>query len=173
MIETIIMTLLVYGIANSFSIKIGTTVASEEPLYDVLHEFLPDLSKVAYIRDIVLIVLFVPLFSMKLEWSWIYDLIEQFQIVILIKAICIFFTYIPSSNTECSKKLQLNHCHHNSTSGHAALCTLLGLLYLKCGVPVEFVFFGVLFYCLLIIITRAHYTTDVWQGVIISLLIGF
>ena len=180
MVESLIiafMTIFVYCIANAFSIKIGTLVVNEgrDPLYDVLHQTLPDWSKVVFIRDVVLAFLFVPLVFIRPNWFQIYQMLEQFQIVILIKAICIFFTYLPSSNKECKKTLDfhnLNHCHHNSTSGHAALCTLLGLLYIRCGVPVEIVFVCILLYCLLILLTRAHYTTDVWQGVIASLLVA-
>lgn len=181
MIESIaitFMTILVYCIANAFSIKIGTSEIYEKtnkPLYDITHEFLPNWSKIVYIRDIAMICLFIPLIIVKPKWSLLKEVYEQFQLVILIKAICIFFTYIPSSNTDCHKKINLqniNHCHHNSTSGHAALCTLLGILYFKCGVPIEIVFICVLLYSLLILLTRAHYTVDVWQGIIVSLLVA-
>ena len=53
MILITILTCIVYLIANSFSYKIGTDLLEHLPLYDVLHEMLPDLSKYVDRKSVV------------------------------------------------------------------------------------------------------------------------
>ena len=57
MIFITILTFIVYYIANSFSYKIGTEIVKQEPLYDVLHEILPNLAANVHIRDYVLVMM--------------------------------------------------------------------------------------------------------------------
>lgn len=171
MILITILTCIVYLLANSFSYKIGSERLSDPPLYDVIHTNLPNLSKNVHIRDYILIIIILPAIFIKPLWKYIPELWNAFMIVVLIKAICIFFTNIPSSHPSCHNPniIDLNHCHHCSVSGHSALATMLTLLYIKGGYNKITICTCLFLYSILIVITRAHYSQDVIQGILFSL----
>lgn len=98
MILITILTCIVYFLANLFSYKIGSERLGEPPLYDVLHELLPNLANNVHIRDYILGAMILPVIFLKKLWIYIPDFWYSFMIVVLIKALCIFFTYIPSSH---------------------------------------------------------------------------
>jgi len=175
LIEITILTCIVYLISNSFTYKIGTQLGCQPPLYDIIHEMLPNLSQYVHIRDYILIGAIIPIVFIKKIWKYIPDLWYVFMIVVLIKAVCIFFTYLPSSHPSCRDPscLDMNHCHHNYVSGHTALFTVLGLLYLKAGLNIWIVLISIFLYCLLVSATRAHYFVDCIQGALFSFLLYF
>ena len=176
MILITILTCIVYLIANSFSYKIGTDLLEHLPLYDVLHEMLPDLSKYVYIRDIILIMAILPILFFPKIWEYIPELWNSFMLVVLIKAISIFFTNIPSSHPSSKKKklnmYDLNNSFHCCVSGHSAFCMILALLYIKFGFNVWIIWISVLLYSILIVVSRAHYTLDVIHGLLFTFLIA-
>lgn len=164
-----IMTLIVYSLAKFYTYKIGTTrECTSKPLYDVMHEILPDISKYIYYRDIILLLFFIPIIFISFKLDFLYDLWHYFTIIITFKAILIFFTFLPPSNPDCHKKKYMNHCYHNQLSGHASLCQLLIILYIKYGLFNEYMYLLVILYCILILLTRAHYTSDIIQALIIT-----
>lgn len=171
MILTIIMTSLVYILANGFTYHIGTSkgCCGNEPLHDVLHHMLPDISKWVWIRDIVLISLWIPfIIYIKGKLEFLKSFTETFLWVVFIKALLIFFTFIPPSNRDCLDKRYLNHCYHNAVSGHAAMAYILCFLYYKYSLinrPTATTI--VLLYGLLIVLTRAHYTKDVLEALVV------
>lgn len=170
-----ILTIIVYLLANCFSYKIGSSRLSQPPLYDVMHNILPNLSKYVHVRDIILIIIILPILFLKHLWIFIPDLWYAFMIVLLIKAICIFFTYIPSSHPSCHNPnyLDLNHCHHCAVSGHSALCMILAILYIKGGFNEWIIGISVLLYSILILMTRAHYSQDIIQGLLFAFLVAY
>ena len=174
MILITILTCIVYLIANSFSYKIGTDLLEQSPLYDILHEILPNLAKYVYIRDIILILAILPILFFPKIWKYIPELWNSFMLVVLVKAICIFFTNIPSSHPSSKNPniYDLNHCHHSSVSGHSALFMILALLYIKGCFNVWIIWMSVFLYSLLIVISRSHYTLDVIHGLLITFLIA-
>lgn len=162
-----------YLLANGFTYHIGTTDGRcGKPLRDVGHDFLPDMSHIVKLRDIPLILFIVPLMFLKKKICLLYELWDRFVIIVAIKAICIFFTFLPPSNPDCSQKKYLNHCFHNAVSGHTAFVLLLGLLYIKyTNFPQFFIYTFVALYCIFILMTRAHYTKDVLEALIFVVLI--
>jgi hypothetical protein len=167
-----ILTIVIYFLSNSFSFKLGSELKCE-PLYDVMHNILPNLSKNVHIRDWVLICMIIPIVFIKSLWIFIPNLWYKFMVIVFIKAISIFFTSIPSSHPSCQQPnyLDLNHCHHQSVSGHAAFAMLIGLLYIKAGINPYIIGTIIFFYCILILLSRAHYTVDIIHGVLFALLV--
>lgn len=168
------LTIVVYLLSNSFTFKIGSKLSCQPPLYDVMHNILPNWSKNVHIRDWVLILMICPIIFLKNLWVYIPELWNNFMIVVLIKAVSIFFTYLPSSHPSCQSPnyLDLNHCHHQSVSGHAAFCAILGLLYIRGGFNIYIIEIIVFLYCMLILVSRAHYSLDVIHGVLFVILIA-
>lgn len=172
MILITLLTVIVYILAKSFSHKLGSIV-NHPPLYDVSHHILPNLSKYVYIRDYILILTLLPILFLKQTWIYIPEFWNCFMIIIFIKAISIFFTYIPSSHPSCQNPhfYDLNHCRHQSVSGHAALFLLIGFLYIKAGFNKYFIYISIFLYCIIILTSRAHYALDVIHGILFTYLI--
>lgn len=172
-----IMTTVVYGLANYHTYQVGTQKeCTSKPLQDVMHDILPDWSRYVHCRDIILPLFFIPFIFLQSKLNFILDLWNYFLIIVTLKAITIFFTFLPPSNPDCHKKKYINHCYHQIFSGHNSLVFLLYLLYLKHGGPVLFEFNSMLFvpvilYSLLILMTRAHYTVDILVSYIIVFLV--
>ena len=171
-----VLTCVVYTLANGFTYHMMTCSyrCGSKPLHDVLHGLLPDWSHHVHIRDYVLAVFFVPFLLVRDKFTFVVQLWEAFMLIVLVKAVCIFFTFIPPSNALCDEKRYMNHCYHSSTSGHAAITLLLAMLYIRHGMftkitPIVYVVVGL--YCILILMTRAHYTVDICQALIITYLI--
>lgn len=171
MLDLTILTIIVYTLANSFSYYLGNSQCKQPPLHDVIHNLLPNLADFVHVRDIILLLFAIPFTWVKDKKEFIKSLWGSFLLIVLVKALSIFFTYIPSSNPNCHEKNYLNHCHHNSTSGHASLCLMLIYYYIQFGALNHYAYILVILYCLLIAMTRAHYTVDIIQGIIISYLI--
>lgn len=168
-----IMTIIVYLLANTFTYQIGTKEPCGPPLKDVMHDILPDCSNHVHIRDIILILFFIPILfiNKNVKTIFIEQLWYAFMIIVLIKAVCIFFTYIPSSFPYCGNNKYLNHCHHIQVSGHASLCLILAFFYIKYNIFTEWVYVIVFLYSIIILLTRAHYTFNVIEGLIITWLV--
>ena len=171
MLDVTILTIIVYTLANSFTYYLGNSQCKQAPLHDVIHNMLPNLADYVHVRDVVLLLFFIPFFWVKQKKEFILSLWGSFLLIVLVKAVSIFFTYIPSSNPNCGKENYVNHCHHNSTSGHASLCLMLIYYYVQYSALTPISYIAVPLYCILIAMTRAHYTVDIIQGLIISYLI--
>ena len=171
----VVCTCAFYFMSNFFTYNVGMAVNPGVSLPDVGHELLYNLSEHVAIRDILLLLFFIPLFWVGPKKEFIKHGVEGFMYIITLKAITIFFTLLPPSNQECAKMRKYNHCFHQVFSGHNSLALLLCILYLKylpdngvirCGLVCSTVF-----YSLFIIMTRAHYTVDVIVSYIIVLLL--
>ncbi len=172
----VILTIVLYFMANYHTYQIGVECNHERPLFDALHEVLPDLSRWVYVRDIVLIAYLIPFLFIVNTFDFIFDFLHYFLLIVTFKAITIFFTFIPPSHPECGDKRYLNHCFHQMLSGHNSFVFLLFLLYLKYGVFKSDMmklgwFGGVIGYALLILMTRAHYSVDILVSFIIVFLL--
>ena len=176
-LELIVRTLLtavVYLVANYHTYNIG--IEQNAPsLKDILHELLPDLSHKPYVRDYALILALVPilLIPVKNVWPFVVEFWELFIVIGTLKAICIFFTFMPPSNQHCHQTRQVNHTYHQMLSGHNSFVFLLYLLYVKHGVcKLSWkTFLPVLAYSLLILATRAHYSVDIIVSYIVVYLL--
>ena len=167
-----------YFLANYHSYNLGTKLPPSPPLHDFMHNILPDLSDNVKWRDIILPLVFIPLFLLPWQSSReiLFYFIEGFAFLITLKAITIFFTFIPPSNPKCAERKQLNHCYHQMFSGHNSFVALLCLLYLTYIPHNANLRFNILriccmgfmaFYSIFILMTRAHYTVDIIVSYII------
>jgi hypothetical protein len=173
MILLTILTCIMYLLANGFTYYIGTDITSHcgAPLKDVLHMFLPDLSKWVHARDALLIFFVLPIIFIKNKVRFILEFWDRFMLIVAFKAICIFFTFLPPSNPDCSQKKYRNHCFHNAVSGHTAFTLLLTIMYTRYGICNNYIYIITALYFIFILMTRAHYTKDVLEAIIMTALI--
>lgn len=170
----VISTCAFYFLANYHTYVIGSSLGKQQPLKDTLHDILPDLSAHVVWRDYILPLFFIPFLFIKNKTQIIKLFIEGFMYLITLKAITIFFTFIPSSNSKCAEKKQLNHCYHQMFSGHNSVVVLLLLLFLYYTPWTNYMILfiiAVILYSLLILATRAHYTVDILVSYIIVYLL--
>jgi hypothetical protein len=161
-----------YLLANGFTYHLGTNLECGAPLKDVLHDMLPDLSRWVYARDALLIFFMIPVLFIKNKLSFILEFWDRFMLIVAFKAICIFFTFLPPSNPDCAQKKYLNHCFHNAVSGHTAFALLLAIMYTR-FYPSLYIYLYIIvgLYCIFILMTRAHYTKDILEAVIMTTLV--
>lgn len=172
MLEITALTCIVYVIANAFTRERALSKPCEKPLFDVLHDSLPDYSTHVHVRDVALLFMFVPLVFVKKKTAFAKEFWKAFLWVALFKAACIFFTHVPSSHPRCGDAAYLNHCHHIQVSGHAAVSMLLAVLFVRHGtVGAATAATAAIAYGLLIVLTRAHYTCNVFEGWIVAYLL--
>lgn len=169
-----VLSITLYFLSNLHTYHIGIN-QDAPPLHDDLHAILPNLSKHPYIRDIILLLFLIPLIfiSTQKRIKIIVECFEVFIIVVTLKAITIFFTFLPPSNEHSHEKRQVNHAYHQIFSGHNSFVFLLVLLYVKhqvfrASIPT---FISVFIYALVILMTRCHYTVDVVLSFIIVYLL--
>lgn len=178
MILLTILTCIMYLLANGFTYHIGTSsnIHCGAPLKDVLHDVLPDLSRWVYARDVMLLIFMIPFLFIRDKISFIMEFWDRFMLIVAFKAICIFFTFLPPSNPDCAQKKYLNHCFHNAVSGHTAFALLLAIMYTRfisglSNYVYVSIYFIVALYCIFILMTRAHYTKDILEAVIMTTLV--
>ena len=163
-----------YFLSNYHTYNIGTSGPCAPPLQDFFHEILPDLSASVKWRDIILPLFFIPILFVKDIRQFLYFFIKGFSYIITLKAITIFFTFIPPSNPRCAEKKEVNHCFHQMFSGHNSLIVLLCILYITYipnkSAHILFVLCTIL-YSVFILMTRAHYTVDVIVSYIVVILL--
>ena len=170
-----ILTIVAYFCSNYHTYHIGI-LQNNPPLQDCLHDILPDWSRYPYTRDILLPLFLIPL-CFVIDRATLHVIIFEcwdiFLIIVTLKAITIFFTFIPPSNQYCHETRQLNHTYHQMFSGHNSFVLLLVLMYIKHGLmnsgPMAFL--PVLMYSIVILMTRCHYTIDVIVSYIIVILL--
>lgn len=169
-----LMSLLLYVIANYKTFVAGTDDHTPA-LKDVFHDILPDWSRSPNIRDYLLSIMMLPinLLPYQQKIPFLLDFWEYFIQIITFKAICIFFTQLPSSNRYCHTRHNIMHCYHQSLSGHNSFVFLLFLLYSKYNLMSNTVFSYIpcIIYALVILSTRAHYTLDIIESFIIVYLL--
>lgn len=161
-----------YVLSNMHTYNIGSSMPCAPPLHDFFHDILPDLSASVKVRDYILPIFFIPLFFLNCPWEIVMYFVEGFMYLVTLKAITIFFTFIPPSNRRSAEKKELNHCYHQMFSGHNSLIALLCCLYLMYSssntLNIVFVVCTIL-YSLFILMTRAHYTVDIIVSYIVVL----
>lgn len=175
----VICTAAVYFLSNYYTYNIGIKSPPTKPLFDVFHDLLPDLSSWVSFRDYVLPVFFLPLLIMdrRVVGTFVYMFIEGFMYIVTLKAITIFFTFLPPSNTKCAEKRQLNHCFHQIFSGHNSFTLLACILFCKLlpwaryKYAIAWQWVITVFYSFFILMTRAHYSVDVILSYIIVALL--
>jgi hypothetical protein len=144
-------------------------------LKDVFHDILPDWSNSPDVRDYILSIMIIPInfLPVKDKIPFLFDFWEYFIQIITFKAICIFFTQLPSSNRYCHFSNNIKHCYHQSLSGHNSVVFLLFLLYSKYGLINNcfFNYIPCILYAMVVLATRAHYTIDVIESFIIVYLL--
>jgi hypothetical protein len=171
-----VLSIVLYFLANMHTFNIGVQ-QDMPPLHDDLHNILPDLSKYPIIRDILLIMFLIPLCLLKNETriKIIAECFEMFMVIVTLKAITIFFTFLPPSNTHCHETHQVNHAYHQIFSGHNSFVFLLVLLYIKYGsssaLATSLFLLSSFAYAIIILMTRCHYTVDVILSFIVVYLL--
>ena len=144
----------------------GKVLKYSAPLYDVLHNTLPDMSRFDQIIDylpIVLGIIILHLAIIKHPKFNMYRLIQLVSFMLILRIMTSAFTVLPSpictnSKTACA----IGGCHDCIFSGHTAMTLIFAYTIQHCYPELKIpLLIYTLFGSLLIIGTRNHYTVDV------------
>jgi hypothetical protein len=144
---------------------------SQEPLYDLLFEILPNLERFRLLNDIISICFIIA--ALKLT-----DSKKTLQIMLVIGIIRIAITYLTvfpkSTKSACNfyKFSLVGGCHDKILSGHTAMNVVASLQILSLYPQYKYILLPLnLLASFLIIASRDHYTIDVVIGYLVSILI--
>lgn len=139
----------------------------EKPLYDILHQVIPNLKRYERLIDLVPVLLGIAVLYLymydNLDERLIRDTIMNFSILMIVRAVFFSVTILPSPIcTKKNKTLAIGGCHDCIFSGHTILMLLLAYSLYKHNPDYQT---ALMAYCilgsLLVIGTRSHYTIDV------------
>jgi len=156
----------------------------QPPLYDAIHEILPNWSKHEYIRDLLLLLPIVIMFLYGNPQSGggirlLKKFFSYYIVIILIRCVTVSVTAMPAinpsdnyNNKEMGYLSLLKGTGHDLMfSGHTAFMMLSALIIIDhklLPVPKEVVYLFLILYTILILLCRAHYTVDIIISALIS-----
>lgn len=147
---------------------------NEKKVFDVVHEFTPDFHEYGGIVNLIPL-LFLATFLVT-KGNIIWEFAEKFLLLLFIRSLTIFLTILPK-HENCSKRFEwstclVGQCYDKIFSGHTCLTMLAALLlvrnqYIPAWLGIFFVSIEVLF----ILLTRSHYSIDVFFAMVITYLV--
>lgn len=147
---------------------------NENKVFDLIHEFTPDFHEYGGIVNLIPL-LFLGTFLFT-KGTLIWEFAEKFLVLIFLRSLTIFLTILPK-HENCSKRFEwstclVGQCYDKIFSGHTALTTLAALLLVRAGYIPQWL--GILFVALetlFILLTRSHYTIDVFFAMVMAYLV--
>jgi hypothetical protein len=147
-------------------------------ILDISHKYLPDLHDYHWIVNIIAVVLIIYIFVQNKGLGVFKDLLFALPVVFLIRALSIVSTVLPKhencvvGHDVLSNFLNGGGCYDKIFSGHTSFVVLLTLSMHDYGLINTFLFWITnIVNCLLLLLTRAHYTVDIILGIVISYLV--
>jgi hypothetical protein len=175
---TISLLILIIGLSSYVTDELGIWFyelqMNENKVFDLIHEFTPDFHEYEGIVNLIPI-LFLGTFLFT-KGNLVWEFAEKFLVLIFIRSLTIFLTILPK-HENCSKRFEwstcfVGQCYDKIFSGHTCLTLLAALLLNRGGYIPPWL--GILFVFLetiCILLTRSHYSIDVFFAMIITYLV--
>lgn len=136
-------------------------------LWDFFHQYTTDRHIMEFMTNIMLLIPLAVAFYTHTQYKLFDDLLTYFPIIIIIRSIITFATILPPQEHCKNEKFTIGslingHCFDKIFSGHFALFFLMTLIlhrYKAIGL-ITLTLLNV-FYAGIVLLTRAHYTTDI------------
>jgi hypothetical protein len=175
---TVSLLILIIGLSSYVTDELGIWFyelqENENKVFDLIHAFTPDFHEYEGIVNLIPL-LFLGTFLFT-KGNLIWEFAEKFLLLIFIRALTIFLTILPKHET-CSKRFQWSNCltgqcYDKIFSGHTCLTVLSALLlvrnqYIPAWLGIGFTAIEIL--CILL--TRSHYSIDVFFAMVITYLV--
>lgn len=175
---TIVLLIIIIGLSSYVTDELGIWFYehqnAENRIFDLIHEFTPDYHEYGGIVNLIPL-LFLATFLVT-KGNLIWEFAEKFLLLIFLRSLTILFTILPK-HENCSKRFKWSNCltgqcYDKIFSGHTSLTVLAALLLNRGGyIPT---WLGILFVALetvFILLTRSHYTVDVFFAMVITYLV--
>lgn len=175
---TIVLLIIIIGLSSYVTDELGIWFyerrENENKVFDLIHEFTPDFHEYGGIVNLIPL-LFLGTFLFT-KGNLIWEFAEKFLLLIFIRSLTIFLTILPK-HENCLKRFEwstclVGQCYDKIFSGHTCLTVLAALLLHRGGyIPT---WLGILFVTLetlFILLTRSHYTIDVFFAMVITYLV--
>lgn len=175
---TIMLLIIIIGLSSYVTDELGIWFyelqSNENKVFDVIHAFTPDFHEYGGIVNLIPL-LFLGTFLFT-KGNLIWEFAEKFLLLIFIRSLTIFLTILPK-HENCSKRFQWSNCltgqcYDKIFSGHTCLTVLAALLlvrnaYIPAWLGIGFTVLETLF----ILLTRSHYSIDVFFAMVITYLV--
>ncbi len=149
---------------------------NRKPLKDIIMDNCPDLRKFKFIKEPLILIFLIPYLVNK-KYIYLYNVIKIFSLIFSLRTITSTITQIPSSDPDCNfKELGIfkyitGHCYDKIFSGHTSLTLILVLVAFDKNLINyrQYLIYQTMqvFYGLLLIFTKSHYSVDVLLSYII------
>lgn len=175
---TIVLLIIIIALSSYVTDELGIWFyelqKNENKIFDLVHEFTPDFHEYGGIVNLIPL-LFLGTFLVT-KGNLIWEFAEKFLLLIFMRSLTIFLTILPK-HENCSKRFQwstclVGQCYDKIFSGHTALTVLAALLLVRGGYIPQWL--GILFVTLetiFILVTRSHYSIDVFFAMVMSYLV--
>ena len=191
----LIITFISIFIFTQLCIRYSTEISREynldTPLPDLYHQALPDYRLYHEYTDFMPVIPLI-LFIYLDKFNHIYEYLLLISIIYILRAICFTVTVLPSPSKECECEWEIEPktklrkflniiyqegCNDCIFSGHTSTMIMSTLFLLRYNINNTFVKVILIIYNILgalaIIVTRLHYTVDVFLATIINILLFF
>lgn len=175
---TIVLLILIIGLSSYVTDELGILFYeqqnNEDRIFDLIHELTPDFHDYGGIVNLIPLI-FLGAF-MVTTGNLIWEFAEKFLLLLFLRSLTICFTILPK-HEQCSKRFRFSNCltgqcYDKIFSGHTCLTLLAALLLNRAGyIPA---WLGILFVALesaFILLTRSHYSVDVFFAMVITYLV--
>lgn len=181
----VIITFCLHIISTRFVWMKGTQ--SNNKIYDIIHNNVPDYSKYNYTKNWYLLVFLIPFLinSTRLTYNVLGDFVVKLCLVIILRSLTICTTILPKNESCKVDELDSFHltlggtCYDKMFSGHFAFGLLMTLVAFKNGfLDVNFVNVIAatvvnLVHFFIIAATRSHFTMDIIVSIYATLFVVF
>ena len=175
---TIVLLIIIIGLSSYVTDELGIWFyeqqQNENRVFDLIHEFTPDFHEYGGIVNLIPL-LFLGTFLFT-KGNLIWEFAEKFLLLIFLRSLTIFFTILPK-HENCSKRFQWSNCltgqcYDKIFSGHTCLTVLAALLLNRGGyIPSWLAILFVALETVFILVTRSHYSVDVFFAMVITYLV--
>jgi hypothetical protein len=145
-------------------------------IYDIVHENIADNYKWDWIRDVIIVISFIP-FLLNFNLKFLKEYIGLMLTIMIIRDITINMTILPKDE-RCKKTDSLyaniiGDCYDKIFSGHFATVFILSLLYYSYQyiTNIPFLILWNIMNTFFIITTRSHYTVDVFVSILVCYIV--
>lgn len=147
-------------------------------IFDLFHEYTPDLHEYELIINIIPFFLLACLVFCGLNLASLKEFAWKLLLIYILRALTVIITILPK-HEKCdynvktfSMSMFIGGCYDKVFSGHMALTFLATLIYYREKIISTSTFVGLnVIEAILILITRAHYSLDVLLAVLITYLV--
>lgn len=145
-------------------------------IFDLVHEITPDLHEYEILVNIIPLIFLVLFLLVPNGFQLLKEFSGKFLLLCFIRALTLIMTILPK-HEKCNRRFELSNCYKGQCydkifSGHTSFVFLAALIFLREGLIPFWGLLGIVgVEMATILVTRSHYTIDVFMALAITYLV--